>query len=168
MVRWSEISQYCTKWTNPLDTTKNVSRQPSNMFKAIVSPFFDFAAPIVYPQYSSSSLHRLQLVQNRALRHITGAHLASSIDHLHAETDLLLVEPHLRLLSSQFLARTLQPGHPSHETVLLPPGPRPMKSTLRSKVGSLVDPYLTNGVVAPRMYPETIRKLDAKVVQETI
>ena len=32
----------------------------------------DYAAPIVFPQYSPSSLRRLQLVQNRALRLITG------------------------------------------------------------------------------------------------
>ena len=137
-------------------------------FKAILRPFADYAAPVVFPLYSQSSLHRLQLVQNRALRLATGAHQASSVDHLHSETDVLPVEPHLRLLLAQFLARALQPGHPNHETVLLPPGPRQMKHTLRSKVGHLVDPHLDDGILAPGSFPAIKNRLHTQVVQETI
>ena len=82
----------------------------------------------------------LQLVQNRALRQITGCHTASAVDHLHREAGILPVEDHLRLLSAQFLAQALQPGHPSDDVVNLPPGLRQMKQTLRSKVGDLVEP----------------------------
>ena len=51
-----------------------------------------------------SFIRRLQLVQNRALSLVTGCHTASSIDHLHAETETLPVGDHLELLSAQFLA----------------------------------------------------------------
>ena len=140
----------------------------SATFKALIRPFFDYAASVVFPQYSKSIIHRLQLVQNRALRHVTGAHMASSIEHLHAESDILPVEPHLRLLSAQFLARALQPGHPSHETVLLPPGPRQMKPTLYQKVSALVEPHMRNGVVVPGSSLEVKAKIHTQVVQETI
>ena len=135
-------------------------------YKAIIRPFFDFAAPIVYPQYSKSSIHRLQLVQNRALRLITGCHNASAVDHLHAETHMLPVKDHLELLSAQYLAAALQPAHPAHRIVNLPPGPRRMKETLKSKVGHLVEPHLVNGVIPPGSYKSSINKIHTKIVQE--
>ena len=127
-------------------------------FKFLVRPLLDFAAPIVYPNYSASSIRRLQLIQNKSLCLITGCHSAvsaSSIDHLHSETLILPVESHLRLLSSQFLARAMQPGHPSYDVVTLPPGHRQMKQTLASKCGPTVEPFLQNGVIPPAAYKET-------------
>ena len=104
-------------------------------FKSLIRPFFDYAAPIVYPLYSKTSIRRLQLVQNRALRLVTGCYMASSVDHLQAETEVLPVGDHLELLSAQFLASAQQPDHPSHHVVNLDPGPRVQKETLSSKVG---------------------------------
>lgn len=75
---------------------------------------------------------------------------------------------HLRLLSGQCLARALQPGHPSHETVLLPPGPRQMKLTLRQKVGPLVEPHLRDGVMVLGSFPEVKNKIHTQVVSKTI
>jgi hypothetical protein len=50
---------------------------------------------------------------------------------------------------------TMRPAHPSHDLVLLPPGPRrnkhgrPLKETLQSKYGHVVELYLNeNGVMA--------------------
>ena len=54
-------------------------------FKVFIRSLFDFAALIVYPNYSPSSIHRLQLVQNSALRLALGCHMASSFNHLHKE-----------------------------------------------------------------------------------
>ena len=56
---------------------------------------------------------------------------------IHDEAMELPVEDHLRLLSAQFLARALQPNHPSHLYVMQDQGRRNMKQTLHSKV--LVD-----------------------------
>ena len=137
-------------------------------YKAILRPFFDYAAPIVFPFYSQASLNRLQLVQNRALRLVTGAHKLSSVEHLHAETLILPVEPHQLLLTAQFLARALEPGHVSHETVLLPPGPRQMKPTLRQKVGHLVEPHLRDGVLVRGSFPAVKNLIHTQVVSETI
>ena len=116
-------------------------------FKSIIRPLLDYGAPLVYPQYSQSSIRRLQLVQNKALRLITGCHTAASIDHLHQEAKVLPVEEHLLLLSAQSLAHALQPDHPSHYFVRLPPGPRRMKETLSTKVSHLVSPFLVDDVM---------------------
>ena len=107
----------------------------SLIFKSLIRPFFDYTAPIVYPLYSKTSIRRLQLVQNRALRLVTGCYMASSVDQLQAETEVLPVGDHLELLSAQFLASAQQPDHPSHHVVNLDPGPRRQKETLSSKVG---------------------------------
>ena len=102
-------------------------------FKMYIRSLFNYAAPVVYPNYSASSIARLQKVQNRGLRLALGCHVASSVDHLHDEATELPVKEHLHLLSSQFLARALQENHPSHHYVKQDQGPRPMKETLHSK-----------------------------------
>ena len=133
-------------------------------YKAIIRPFFDFAAPIVYPLYSQSSILRLQLVQNRALRLVTGCHSASAVDHLHTETETLPVGDHLELLSAQYLASAQHPEHPAHHIVNLPPGPRRSKETLKTKVGHLVEPHLVNGIIPPGAHKPTIDKIHTKIV----
>ena len=137
-------------------------------FKSLVRPLLDYAAPIVYPNYSASSIRRLQLIQNKSLRLITGCHSAASVDHLHSETEVLPVRDHLHLLSSQYLARAMQPDHPSFGVVSLPPGPRQMKHTLASKCGPTVEPHLQDGVIPPAAYKETINRIHTETVGNAI
>ena len=137
-------------------------------FKSLIRPLLDYAAPIIYPNYSATSIRRLQLVQNRALRLITGCHSLAAIDHLHSESGVLPVEAHLRLLSGQYLTRAMQPGHVSHDVVNLAPGPRRIRETLKSKCGSMVEPYLENGIIPPGRYKETIKNIHTEVVAETM
>jgi hypothetical protein len=95
------------------------------------------------------------------MRLIEGCHKAASISHLHAETKLMPVAEHLTMLCIQFLARCLSLSHPSHQTVLLPPGPRknanglPMKETLSSSFCNDIDPYLQDGVLPAILYNRT-------------
>ena len=137
-------------------------------FKSLVRPFFDYCAPIVFPLYSQASINRLQVVQNSALRRITGCHSLSSIDHLHQETKILPVEQHLKLLTAHFLVQALHPSHPSHEVVNLPPGPRQMKDSVGTKVGHLVSPFLVNGVIPDGAVKSTIDRIHTDVVADTI
>ena len=88
------------------------------------------------------------------------------MDHLHTETEILPVGDHLELLSAQYLAGALQPDHPAHKVLSLPPGPRRMKETLKTKVGHLVEPHLVNGVIPPGSYKSTINDIHTKVVSE--
>jgi hypothetical protein len=92
------------------------------------------------------------------MRLITGCHMASSIDHLHAESKLLPVAEHLTMLCSQYLASSFRPSHPSHDVVLQPPGPRknsqgcPLKETLSSKFLDTVSPHLSGGIMPEVSY----------------
>ena len=131
-------------------------------------PFFDYAAPVVYPNYSPTSIQRLQLVQNRCLRLIIGAHNAASTDHLHSETEILPVGRHLHLLSSQFLASAMCPSHPSHHLVVTPPPPshRKIKNTLRTKCWDSVSDFLQDGIIPAGRVREAQRDIHTRVVSE--
>ena len=98
-----------------------------------------------------------------------GCHKMSSISHLHAETEELPVHDHLYLLSSQFLAHTLQPSHVSHVHMMLDQGPRKLKQTLCSKVYEDVSPYLEeDGTVAPGNYVNIANNLHTDIVAKAI
>ena len=137
-------------------------------FKSLVRPLLDYAAPIVYPNYSATSIRRLQVVQNRCLRLISGCHSLASIDHIHSECKILPVDQHLRLLSGQYLVQALQPGHVCHDVVKLPLGRRRNRETLQSKCMDLVEPYLENGVIPRSKYKETLGKIHTKIVGDVI
>ena len=138
-------------------------------YKAFIRSLFDYAAPIVFPNYSRTSIERLQKIQNRSLRLVLGCHSLTAIDHLHSECKELPVEQHLRLLSAQFLALCLQPDHPSHQYVTLDRGRRPMKETLRSKCLADVEPFLNDdGVVERGSYEAAKVGIHTKIVSETI
>jgi hypothetical protein len=90
----------------------------------------------------------------------------SKRDHIHSETSVLPVGEHLSMLCSQFLASTLRPDHPSHETVNTPPGPRKQKFTLKSRFLPSIAPYLRDGVMLADAYRLSIRSLHTTSVQE--
>ena len=137
-------------------------------YKQYVEPVLTHAAPVWAPNASALSILRLQRVQSAALRQITGCHSATRTEYLHQETKILPVAAKLDLLSSQFLASTLRPGHPSHEVVLSDPGPRRKKATLRSKYGGKVEPFLTGGAMVAGEYRSTISSLHTSAVTQSI
>jgi hypothetical protein len=63
------------------------------------------------------------------------------------------VADYLAMLCQQFLDSCLRPSHPSHEVVLLPPGPRknkhghPLKEMLSSKFTDSITHHLSDGIV---------------------
>jgi hypothetical protein len=130
-------------------------------YRALFESVFNFAAPVWWPNCKPTNAVKLQCIQNAALHLITGCHLATSIDHLHAETKLMPVAEHLNMLCFQFLAKCLSPSHPSHDVVLQSPGPRvnnqgrPMKETLSSKFMDTVSPFLQNGIIPASTYNRT-------------
>jgi len=65
----------------------------------------------------------------------------SSIDHLHMEAEILTVEEHLDMLCTQFLASSLQPGHPSFPIVTADSSPRNMKQTLQRRYAAQVESF---------------------------
>ena len=138
-------------------------------FKSLIKSIFTYACPIWFPiTRDSSSINKLQVVQNAALRIATGCVRMTEIGHLHAEAAVLPVREHLSLLSSQFLARCLVPSHPSHTIVTAPSGPRRIKHTLQSRFLPAVAPHLTNGTLTPDTYKDTIKTLHTSAVTSAI
>ena len=69
-------------------------------YKMFIRSLFDYGAPLVFPNYSKTSITWLQRIQNRGLRPVLGCRTTSSVDHLHDESKELPVEEHLCLLSA--------------------------------------------------------------------
>ena len=137
--------------------------------KAFLRSVMSYAAPIIYPQLSPSAIKRMQLVQNKSLRLSTGCHLASSVEHLHAEVEELPVDDHLRLLSAQYLARSLQPHHVNFEFASLDQGPRALKDTLRSKCLDDVAPYLeADGTIDRGKFSDILKKIHSDIVRKAV
>ena len=67
-----------------------------------------------------------------------------SIDHLHSETKMLLVEDHLSLLSAQYLVHCLDTENVCHHITTLDHPPREMKETLFTRHNQTVLPLLAN------------------------
>ena len=117
-------------------------------YKALIESLFSYAAPIWYPNASKTSIKKLQLIQNSALRVATGCLMMSSVDHLHMEAEILTVREHLDMLCSQALASFLQEGHPSFPVVTADSGPRNKKETLQRRFNPKVTAYTNrDGVV---------------------
>ena len=137
-------------------------------FKSLIQSLFTYASPVWFPNASPSAIAKLQIVQNSALRTATGCVKMASSGHLHAEALVLPVHTHLSLLSSQFLARTLLPSHPSHLITTAPSGPRNIKNTLQSRFFSSVSPYLVDNILPPDSYKQTIQSLHTSAVASVI
>ena len=101
------------------------------IYKTIVCLTLNYAAPILFPQVSSSHLNKLEVIQNKVLRIATGCHQKAMVSHLRAETRVLPLKEHLELCSQQFYAIALQPLHPSHLIVTSNPNPRLLRATLQ-------------------------------------
>jgi hypothetical protein len=137
-------------------------------YRALISPVLGYAAPVWLPARSllKHIVAPLQAVQNAALRSITGCHAASSVQHLHDECEMMQVFDHLAMQSSQFLANTRQPNHPSHAITSRPPGPRPdRKPTLQRAFGKVVEPFSTDGVIMPVSYKRVIGSIHTDAVK---
>ena len=94
-------------------------------YKALIDSIFSYAAPVWFPVAgcSNTSVRKLQVVQNAAIRIATGCHKMTSIDHLHAEAEIMTVKEHLDMLCTQFLATCLQENHPSYLVLTEDSGP---------------------------------------------
>ena len=82
-------------------------------YKVLVKTKLDYGAPVWATNVKPSSVKRLQTIQNAGLRTVTGSHKMASEDHLHSETKVLPVAPHLNMLCTQYLSElTIRPMIP--------------------------------------------------------
>ena len=73
-------------------------------------------APSIWsPLASSTSINKLQVMQNAALRTATACTQYTNIQHLHDETLTHPIHEHLQLHASQYKQKTQHPSHPLHK-----------------------------------------------------
>ena len=84
-------------------------------YKAVMRPALEYASSVWSPIASSTSINKLQVMQNAALRTATGCTQDTNIQHLHDETLTLPIHEHLQLHASQYKQKTQHPSHPLHK-----------------------------------------------------
>ena len=80
------------------------------IYKAIKRPVLEYASSIWSPLASTTSINKLQVMQNASLRTATGCKQNTNIEHMHEETLTLPVHEHLQLPASQHMFQ--QPSVP--------------------------------------------------------
>ena len=111
-------------------------------YKAVGRSIINYAAPVWSTNLSDTNYRNIQYTQNEALRISTGCHKMSSVDHLHAEANMLKVKEHSELLSAQYLARCLEPENVKFTITTREPPKRMMKETLFTRHRSAVEPRM--------------------------
>ena len=135
-------------------------------FKSLIGSILNYAAPVWFPNTSQTSINRLQIIQNSALRIATGCVRMTPIDHLHTETKTLKVEEHLKMLCSQYLGTYFQPNHASFPVVTANSGPRRKKKTLQLSFADQVSDLLVDGCVED--IKEARKVIHTRAVEEAI
>ena len=101
-----------TKWRKQKETIVAT-------YKAITRPILEYASTIWSPIASTTGITKLQTIQNMALRIATGCTSDTNIQHLHNETNILPLNAHLKLHSSQLRQKSQHPTHPLHKFTVL-------------------------------------------------
>ena len=83
--------------------------------KSVMRPALEYASSVWSPIDSSTSINKLQVMQNAALRTATECTQDTNIQHLHDETLTLPIHEHLQLHASQYKQKTQHPSHPLHK-----------------------------------------------------
>ena len=84
-------------------------------YKAVMIPALEYASSVWSHIASSTSINKLQVMQNAALRTATGCTQDTNIQHLHDETLTLTIHEHLQLYASQYKQKTQHPSDPLHK-----------------------------------------------------
>ena len=111
-------------------------------YKAVGRSIINYAAPVWSTNLRDTNYRNIQYMQNEALRITTGCHKMSSVDHLHAEANMLKVREHSELLSAQYLARCLEPENVNNSITTRDTPKRWMKETLFTRYRSTVEPMM--------------------------
>ena len=94
-------------------------------------PTLEYASSIWSPMASLTSINKLQVMQNAALRACTGCTHDTNIQHLHDETNILPIQKHLQLHvhAWQVRQKAQYPSHPLYRYTTHNTSQRLMKPT---------------------------------------
>ena len=111
-------------------------------YKAVGRSIKNYAAPVWSTNLRDTNYRNIQYTQNEALMISTRCHKMSSADHLYVEANMLKVKEHSELLSTQYLARCLEPENVNFSITTREPHKRMMKETLFTRHFSAVEPLM--------------------------
>ena len=94
-------------------------------YKAVMRPTLEYASSIWFPMASPTSINKLQVMRNAALRACTGCTHDTNIQHLHDETNILPIQKHLQLHASQVRQKAQYLSHPLYDSRTKPPWTKP-------------------------------------------
>ena len=100
------------------DTATGWGKQKETLmatYKAVMRPALEYASSVWSPIASSTSINKLQVMQNAALRTATGCTQDTNIQNLHDKRLILLIHEHLQLHASQYKQKTQHSSHPLHK-----------------------------------------------------
>ena len=98
-------------------------------YKVVMGPTLEYASSIWSPMTSPTSINKLQVMQNAALRACTGCTHDTNIQHLHDETNILPIQKHLQLHASQVRQKSQYSSHPQYRYTTHNTSQRLMKPT---------------------------------------
>ena len=98
-------------------------------YKAVMRPALEYTSSIWSPLASSTSIKKLQVMPNAAVRTATGCTQDTTIQQLHDEILILTIYEPLQLRTSQYKQKTQHPSRPLHKHTTYFNPPR-LKSTL--------------------------------------
>ena len=139
----------------------------TQVYKQFIRPVITYAHPAWYPDIAATHIKKLQTTQNTALRIATGCTNTTPIHHLHHETNVIPLEPHLRMRGTQFYSSTDHPSHPLHylrQAPSRPPRSRPPHLTPARKYQASLDsipPVPSNSDTALHTHIRTTLTRDA-------
>ena len=73
-------------------------------------PALEYASSILSPLASSTSNNKMQVMQNAALRTVTGCTQDTNLQHIHEETLIFHIHEQLKLHALQFNQKTQHPS----------------------------------------------------------
>ena len=101
-------------------------------YKTVVRQALEYTSSIWSPLAFSTSINKLKIMQNAALRTATGCTQNTNIQHLHDETLILPIHEPLQLHASHYKKKTQHPSHPLHKHTTYFNNPR-LKYTIFNK-----------------------------------
>ena len=88
-------------------------------YKAVMRPALEYTSSIKSHLASSTSINKLQVMHNSALRTATGCTQDRNIQHLHDETRILPIHEHLQLHVSQYKQKNTTSSTPLTQTYII-------------------------------------------------
>ena len=99
-------------------TSTGLGKQKATLmatYKAVMRPALEYPSSIWSPLSCSTSINKMQVMHNAALRTATGCTQDTNIQHMHDETFILPSYEHLQLHASQYKSKTQHPSRPLHK-----------------------------------------------------